>query len=179
MSFPFKLRYPALSIAFAILFVDSAVAQSTVTDPVSGYELFLGYNCVVGGVPATCGTTFSGWTGETSSRGWLQFPGTGEGAWSVRINYTGQPMFDGSVTIVGGSWRFQFKNGTSLRGTVENGIVTWPLDASSDIGCGDGVAVVNANLSVSGGTPATLSGCLHDLPKGAVIPPKVWGTFNF
>jgi len=32
----------------------------------------------------------------------------------VRINYTGQPMFDGSVTIVGGSWQFHFKNGTSL-----------------------------------------------------------------
>src|SRR6266566_4892402 len=45
------------------------------------------YNCVIRGVPATCATTFSGWTGETRSRGWLQFPGTGEGAWSVRINY--------------------------------------------------------------------------------------------
>ncbi len=39
MSFPFKLRYPALSIAFAILFVDGALAQSTVAVPVSGYEL--------------------------------------------------------------------------------------------------------------------------------------------
>jgi len=138
------------------------------------------YNCVIRGVPATCGTTFSGWTGETSSRGWLQFPGTGEGAWSVRINYTGQPMFDGSVTIVGGSWQFHFKNGTSLHGTVRSGgTVIWPSDASSDIGCGNGVAIVNANLSVFGGGLASLSGCLHDLPKGTVIPPKVWGTFNF
>jgi len=39
MSFPFKLRYAALSIATAILFVGSALAQSTVTVPVSGYEL--------------------------------------------------------------------------------------------------------------------------------------------
>jgi hypothetical protein len=178
MSFPFKLRYAALNIATAILFVGSALAQSSVTVPVSGYELFLGYNCVIRGVPATCGTTFSGWTGETSG-GWLQFPGTGEGAWSVRINYTGQPMFGGSVMIVGGSWQFHFKNGTSLHGTVDSGgTVIWP-DASSSMGCGNGVAVVNANLSVFGGGPANLSGCLHDLPKGTVIPPKVWGTFNF
>jgi len=179
MSFPFRLRYPVLSIAIAILFVGSALAQSLVTVKVSGYELFLGYNCVIGSVPATCGTTFSGWTGETSTGGWFKFPGTAQGAWSIRVNYTGQPMFDGSVTIVGGSWQFHFKNGTSLRGTVKNGIVTWPSDASSDLGCGNGVALVNANLSVSGGAPTTLSGCLHDLPKGAVIPPKVWGLFNF
>jgi hypothetical protein len=179
MSFPFKLRYPALTIAIAILFVGSALAQSTVPVPVSGYELFLGYNCVIGRAPATCGTTFSGWTGETSTGGWLKFPGTGQGAWSIRVNYTGQPMFDGSVTIVGGSWQFHFKNGASLRGTVENGIVTWPSDADHSIGCGNGVAVVNATLSVSGRAPATLSGCLHDLPKGSVIPPKVWGTFDF
>ena len=45
--------------------------------------------------------------------------------------------------------------------------------------CGVDVAVAEANLSVAGGGITSVSGCLHDLPKGSVIPPKIWGTFNF
>ena len=180
MSFRFRLHHIALSIATALLLVNASLAQpAPVVVPASGYELSIGHDCVVSGVPATCGATFTGWTGETNTGEWLKFPGTGQGAWLVLINYTGQPMFNGSVNIVGGSWLFIFKNGGIIGGTVNRGLVTWPIDADSSNGCGNGVAVINANLLRLNGKPATLTGCLHDLPKGAVIPPKVWGAFSF
>lgn len=159
--------------------VNAALAQLGVSVPASGYELSIGRNCVVGGVPATCGATFTGWTGETNTGEWLQFPGTGQGTWLVLINYIGQPMFNGSVTIVGGSWLFSLQNCGILGGTVNTGTVTWPIDDNSSTGCGTGVASISANLSRLNGKPVTLTGCLHDLPKGTVIPPRVWGVFSF
>jgi hypothetical protein len=179
MSLQSALHTLTFSIAAALLMVNAARAQPAVSVPASGYELSIGHDCVVSGVPATCGTTFTGWTGETSTGEWLKLPGTGQGTWLVLINYTGQPMFNGLVNVVGGSWLFILKNGGILGGTVTSGLVAWPIDANSSNGCGNGVAVINANLSVSHGKAATLTGCLHDLPKGSVIPPKVWGTFLF
>ena len=88
-------------------------------------------------------------------------------------------MFNGSVAIVGGTWKFLFVNGIRLHGAVNDGTVTWPPDQNTSIGCGNGVAVGTANISVVGGGVATVTGCLHDLPKGKVIPPTIWGTFNF
>lgn len=180
MSFQF-LRHPlTLSIATALLLVNAALAQpGPVVVPASGYELSIGRDCVVGGVPATCGATFTGWTGETNTGDWLKFPGTGLGTWLVLINYTGQPAFNGSVNIVGGSWLFILKNGGILGGTVNSGTVRWPIDEGSSSRCGIGVASIDAHLSRLNGKPVTLTGCLHDLPKGAVIPPKVWGAFSF
>lgn len=162
--------------AVVALLFGTAMAQGPVA--VSGYELFLGHNCVIAGTPATCGTTFSGWTGGGGTT-WVNFPGTGQGAWSIQINYIGQPMFGGSVDVVGGKWSFLFFTGTELRGKVVSGSVRWPDDETADIGCGPGVAVAEANLTVTGGGAATVNGCLHDLPAGSVIPPKVWGTFKF
>jgi hypothetical protein len=177
MTFSAKIRNLVLSTALVVALLGTALASNPV--PVSGYELFLGFNCTISGQPATCGATFSGWTGETSTGGWLAFPGTGQGAWTIRVNYTGQPAFGGSVNIVGGNWSFLFFDGTFLFGKVVNGTVTWPANQNTNIGCGDGVAVADANLTVAGGSAATVAGCLHDLPKGSVIPPKEWGTFNF
>ena len=176
MPFLLNVRNLALASALLIVFVGTALASTPV--PVSGYEIFLGYNCTIKGEAATCGATFSGWTGETSSGGWLAFPGTGQGTWSIRANYTGQPKFGGSVTLVGGSWRFLFIGGTFLHGKVVSGTVTWPPEGTPSV-CGVDVAVAEANLSVAGGSSTTVTGCLHDLPKGSVIPPKIWGTFNF
>jgi hypothetical protein len=158
-----------------LLLVSSAVAQTHV--PVSGYEVFLGSNCVFHGQPATCGATFTGWTGGGTS--WVGFPGSGLGVWSLQINYTGHPSLPGQVTVVGGNWSFLFVNGLELRGKVVSGTVTWPDEGSA--GCG---GVVNAGwaqaiLTVNGGANATVSGCLHDIPAGTVIPPTVWGFFNF
>jgi hypothetical protein len=178
MLFPLNTRHLLLPIALLVLLFGTAAAQAQV--PVSGYEIFLGHNCVINGTPATCGATFSGWTGETASGGWLQFPGTGQGVWSIQVNYTGQPMFNGSpVTIVGGKWSFLFINGIELRGKVVSGTVTWPPDATASIGCGDGVAVAQASLTVARGGSASVAGCLHDLPAGTVIPPQIWGMFSF
>ncbi|MGA8152993.1 MAG: hypothetical protein WB952_18725 [Terriglobales bacterium] len=177
MTFRFNAHNLFLSSALLLLCAAGAVAQTTV--PVSGYEIFLGTNCVIGGEPATCKATFTGWTGTTKKGHWSPFPGTGQGIWSIQVNYTGQPMFNGSVTIVGGKWNFIFTKGVLLHGAVNSGTVTWPLDKNTSIGCGDGVAVGVASISVAGGGNATVTGCLHDLPKGSVIPPKIWGTFNF
>jgi len=177
MPFSLTIRSFVLASALLLMLVSTALAAAPV--PVSGYEIFLGDNCVIKGTPATCGATFTGWTGVTGSGGWLPFPGTRGGAWSLQVNYTGQPMFNGSVTIVGGKWSFFFFDGTVLYGKVISGTVTWPADANTSIGCGDGVAVGEASLTLAGAGDASLTGCLHDLPKGAVIPPTVWGSFNF
>ena len=177
MPFLLNVRNLALASALLIVLVGTALASP---QPVSGYEIFLGYNCVINGEAATCGATFSGWTGGTGQKsgGWVPFPGTEQGTWSIRANYTGQPAFGNSVHIVGGTWSFLFFNGTFLHGKVVSGRVTWPQEGTSSV-CGLDVAVAEAHLSVAGGSPATVTGCLHDLPKGSVIPPKIWGTFNF
>jgi hypothetical protein len=183
MQSSFHVRSVIFSSVLLLMLFGTAGAQIVV--PVSGYEIYLGHNCTVAGAPATCGATFTGWTGVTSSSGWLAFPGTGKGVWSVQINYTGHPAFGGStpqVTIVGGKWSFLFVNGLELRGKVISGTVTWPADQNSEVAgsnCGDGVAVAQANMSLVGGKSATIAGCLHDIPAGIVIPPKEWGAFTF
>jgi hypothetical protein len=176
-----NLRNLTLTVIMVMLGFDLGWGQTTQV-PVSGYELFTGHNCVIGSQPATCGATFSGWTGETSQEGWLAFPGTELGGWSIKANYIGKPAFGDSVTLVGGTWIFFLKNGGFLHGTITSGMVTWPSASDSPVlnsNCGDGVATVAATLSVAGGHPALLAGCLHDLPAGTVIPPKVWGEFIF
>jgi len=176
--FPLIARILFLAVASLPFLCRSAAAQHLT--PVSGYEIYLGRNCTIAGLPATCGTTFTGWTGIQSTGGFLPFPGTAQGFWSLRINYIGQPAFGGSVNVVGGNWSFLFFNGTSKHGTVLNGSVTWPADANSTIsGCNAGEAIAQANITVSGGTPTAVVGCLHDLPAGTVIPPTVWGAFLF
>jgi hypothetical protein len=170
-------RNLVLRSALLALLCGAAAAQVQV--PVSGYEIYLGHNCRVAGVSGTCGATFTGWTGVTADGGWVGFPGSGQGVWSIQINYTGKPAFGGSVNIVGGRWSFLFFNGLDLHGKVVSGTVTWPADANTSIGCGNGVAVGQASLTVAGGRPATVTGCLHDLPAGKVIPPTIWGVFNF
>ena len=175
MRFPLLSRF--LPIAAACLMFCGVAAAQNLT-PVSGYEIYLGRNCLIGGAAATCGTTFTGWTGIKPNGGFLPFPGTGKGFWSLQINYLGQPAFGGSVNVVGGNWSLFFLNGTSKHGTVLNGTVTWPADAGSTYGgCLPGEALAQANITVAGGLPTIVAGCLHDLPAGSVIPPTVWGAF--
>jgi hypothetical protein len=142
---------------------------------VSGYETFLGIECTLRGQPSACGVTFSGWIGGDGQvpDGWEPFPGDFQGLWQARINYTGQAGFGNTVDIVGGRWDIFFLDGHSLSGPVKNGgTVQWPFDEFDDIGCGAGVAVVEA--LIAGGGAATFKGCLHDMPAGTVIP-MVWG----
>jgi hypothetical protein len=186
MSFSLVIRNLMLVAVSLVATIATAAAQIVV--PVSGYEIYLGHSCTVAGAPAlsaTCGATFTGWTGETINGGWLAFPGTGKGVWSIQINYIGHPAFGGTtpqVTVVGGQWSFLFVNGLILSGKVVNGTVTWPVDQYSSVegfSCGPGVAVAQANLTLVGGKSASVSGCLHDIPAGTVIPPKEWGAFTF
>lgn len=170
-----------IRLSIMVSFALCTVASAQNLTPVSGYEIFLGRNCKIAGQAGTCGTTFSGWTGiQQPDGGFLPFPGTGQGVWSLQINYFGQPAFNSSVTVVGGNWRFQFLDGTRKHGTVLSGSVTWPADANSTVsGCKTGEALAQANISVAGGSPTAVVGCLHDLPAGTVIPPTVWGAFLF
>jgi hypothetical protein len=180
MPSPFSRRNLILIGALFLLPASAVMAQISV--PVSGYEIYLGHNCTIAGSAATCGATFTGWTGESNTGGWLAFPGTGKGVWSIQINYTGHPAFGGTmpqVKVVGGKWSFLFVNGLELRGKVVNGTVTWPPGPNASIGCGNGVAVAQANLTLVGGKYATIAGCLHDIPAGTVIPPQEWGVFTF
>lgn len=158
-------------------------AQGLNIVPVSGYEVYLGSNCKIASQAATCGATFTGWTGVVlPGGGWLPFPGTAQGAWLLQVNYLGKPAFGGSVHIIGGKWAFFYLNGTSLIGKVESGTVTWPADANATVpesGCKAGEALAQAVLSIPGVTGAQLTGCLHDLPAGSVIPPTVWGAFSY
>jgi hypothetical protein len=39
------------------------------------------------------------------------------------------------------------------------------------------VAKVHALFRTKQDAPASFVGCLHDLPAGSVVPPKIWGTF--
>jgi hypothetical protein len=173
-----------LAIA-SFLFCSSAAAQNST--PVSGYEIYLGHNCRITGHVGTCGTTFTGWTGiqPTDTGGFLPFPGTGQGVWSLQINYLGQPAFGGTtpqVNVVGGKWSFLYRNGTTKQGTVLNGSVTWPADETSTVPnsfCHAGEALAQTNITITGGQPTVVVGCLHDLPPGSAIPPTVWGFFGF
>ncbi len=153
---------------------------------ISGYEIFLGVDCQVDSQPAKCNDTFAGWTGGKGPvpDGWVPYSrrerGVNEGSWAVSLNYTGTPGFGSSVTIIGGTWWLKFKDGHVFSGTVTGGSVQWPGE-NQNIGCGTNVAKVSATITVI--TPAsasgTFTGCLHDLPAGTVIPPKVWGTVTF
>jgi hypothetical protein len=171
-----------LSAIPAVLLCGAAAAQGVT--PVSGYEIYLGRNCMIGEEAGTCGTTFTGWTGIKPAGGWLPFPGSGKGVWSLQINYTGQPAFGGDtpqVTVKSGSYSFLFFNGIFKHGSVLSGSVTWPIDDSHSVPstiCGTGEAFAQATITVPGGQSAIV-GCLHDLPAGTVIPPTVWGAFDF
>lgn len=142
----------------------------------SGYEFLLGSPCPGG--TGTCGVSFLGWTGGkgAEANGWQAFAGNNQALWQSTVNYSGSPAFDASVTVTGGVFNLLSKHGQSIEGAVSSGTVTWPADANTDIGCGAGVATVNLSLLTGPGGPTNFQGCLHDLPAGSIIPPKIWGT---
>ena len=78
------MRSPLITTSLLASLALCAVASAQSFTPVSGYEIFLGRNCTLGGQAGTCGTTFTGWTGIKPTGGFLPFPGTGKGFWSRR-----------------------------------------------------------------------------------------------
>jgi hypothetical protein len=147
---------------------------------ISGYEFQLGTPCTINSQPGKCGVEFGGWTGGSGQvdGGWTPFPGTRKGLWEASIDYTGSPDFDSHVDVQSGTFDVLFKNRKTISGTVTGGIVTWPDTATGDRGCGAGVATVELSLTTGGSGPTSFLGCLHDLPAGTVIPPKIWGTLE-
>jgi hypothetical protein len=164
----------ALSIVPALAALESAVN-------VSGYEFLLGTDCTIDGQPATCGVHFGGWTGGGGqlANGWTPFPGDGHGLWKATVDYTGKAAFGAEVDVARGLFDLLFTDGKTVRGRVRGGKVTWPA-AGQGIGCGTDVAKVTLRVRYRVGATGigSFCGCLHDLPAGSVIPPKIWGTLE-
>ena len=176
------LRLPIIAgllmLALAWKFAPGVKAQASTN--LSAYEFLLGKNCTINGEAGKCGVAFGGWTGGGGAipNGWTPFPGNKQGLWSADINYTGSPDFGASVTVQSGSFDLFVKGQSPVAGTVTGGEVEWPPSASEDIGCGEGVAVVGVNVTTKSAGSLFFQGCLHDLPAGSVIPPKIWGTLG-
>ena len=158
-------------------------ANPPLPDNISGYEFLLGTNCMIAGQSGTCGVQFGGWTGGNGPvpNGWTPFPGTGQGLWKASVSYTGAAGFGNTVSLISGSFDVLYTNGKTISGTVIGGTVTWPSEGDPNgLGCGIDVAKVHADLTFKPGPKGvgSFEGCLHDLPAGTIIPPKIWGTLQ-
>jgi hypothetical protein len=169
--------YVATATTALTLSITGAVAD-LLPARVSGYEYFIGTSCTIDGQPATCDVQFAGWTGGAGQmpNGWRTFPGNGQGLWTASIDYRGKAKFAGQVTLLGGNFQLLFTDGKAVLGRVTGGTITWPVRGQSTI-CGLNVAVVSMNVRYRTGATGTglFQGCLHDLPAGSIIPPKIWG----
>jgi hypothetical protein len=177
-----RLRLFAIAAAasMALALGIAAVPPPTTSVNLSGYEYMLGTSCTIQSQPGKCNVSFGGWTQDNSVTGWTTFPGNGQGLWKASVNYTGSPAFGGHVDVQSGSFDLMFTRGGRISGKVKDGTVMWPSSATADdYGCGAGVAKVYLDLTIRGAGPSSFTGCLHDLPAGSVIPPKIWGTLNY
>jgi hypothetical protein len=169
--------------ATAALAVSIVVASAALRSPVtvSGYEYLLETDCTIDGQPGTCGVRFGGWTGGGGqvAKGWTPFPGDEQGLWKATVDYTGKAAFGRQVNVVAGRFDLLFTNGRTVSGKVTGGEVTWPSTGQSTI-CGTEVAVISVHLRYRAGATGkgAFKGCLHDLPVGTIIPPKVWDTLK-
>ena len=175
----------------------------------AGREIFLAGRELSPGIEkngTTYGVLFAGWT--VGDAGWAPVLGSNGGSWMATINRKGTAGFESCVVITGGKWSVQQSDGPTYWGRVlpgtacapdpvsdpdsylKWGSVTWPIDPYSDIGCGTGVAVVRAEISLGfpWGRPwksaGTIEGCLDDqewLVSGDSfrLPPRIWGTMTF
>lgn len=173
------LSVTAIAILFAagIAFTFASAVHAGRSVNLSGYEFLLGSSCTFpDGSTGKCGVEFGGWTGGTGPvpTGWTPFPGNRQGLWDAEINYAGAPDWNATVNLKGGSFDVLFKTGRNISGVIDGGTVTWPAqDDPVGLGCGPQVARVDVTLN-----NGTFTGCLHDLPAGSVIPPKIWGTLQ-
>jgi hypothetical protein len=120
------------------------------------------------------------WTGGggQTANGWTRFPGTRQGLWTGIVSYIGRPQFGGQVDVVSGSFDLLFTDGTVVSGNVTGGNVAWPTREGEATLCGTDGATVTINIAFTHGASGLFTGCLHDLPAGTVIPPKIWGTLE-
>jgi hypothetical protein len=163
--------YSLLLNFVALLFISEiALAHGDHQTDFSGYEIFLG-------IPVddiTEGATFACWTHVASDQ-WLSPADSNGGLCGARIDYQGTAGIGNSVNIIGGTWLWQQPHGKIHSGRVLDGQVVWPDILGRDIGCGPGIGVITANISLRG-NPADagdIVGCLDD--THGLIPPRVWG----
>jgi type 1 fimbria pilin len=179
------MKFGCFAIAGAAMALAWGGAASAASAPlpadVSGYELFLGSPCTINTQSGTCDIAFSGWTGGggQTANGWTRFPGTRQGLWTGIVSYIGRPQFGGQVDVVSGSFDLLFTDGTVVSGNITGGNVAWPQEGETTA-CGTDVATVTISIAFTHGVVAggSFIGCLHDLPAGTVIPPKIWGTLE-
>jgi hypothetical protein len=145
----------------------------------SGIEFFPGLPCGTVSQHLKCGAHFVGWSGGSghAPNGWVPFPGDEKALWQANVNFQGEVAFGSTVNLTKGRLELLLRREEILSEIVTNGTVVWPPSATSELGCGEGVAKVVAFFKTKHGAPASFVGCLHDLPAGSVIPPKIWGTF--
>jgi hypothetical protein len=170
-------HYAVVAAGVCALSIGAASAHD-LPQRVSGYEYFIGVPCTIDGQSATCDVQFAGWTGGGGQvpNGWRALPGNGQGLWTATIDYRGRPRFGGQIVLLNGHFNLSFTDGHVVSGRVTGGTITWPLRGQSSI-CGTEVAVVSMNVRYRVGPTdrGVFKGCLHDLPAGSVIPPKIWG----
>jgi len=89
---------------------------------------------------------FAGWTLDAPV--WSPITASTGGAWTANIRREGEAGSADGVTITGGNWTLQRPDGSTRWGRVLEGYVEWPYDADDYIGCGYGVAQVEAYVSL-------------------------------
>jgi hypothetical protein len=152
---------------------NAEATQPLVPTGVSGYEVFPGIHKARSSV--TSGASFGGWTNAPLAKAWVPRSRSTGGYWGVTVNYRGTPGLGRSVTILPDGYWFLQGGGAALAGEVQSGVVVWPANLETDIGCGAGVATVVAALAIAGGGSLALNGCLNDTHLSTVFPPEVWG----
>ncbi len=174
-----KIGHYAVTATTALALSIVAASADLLPERVSGYEYFIGIPCTIDGQAATCDVQFAGWTGSGGqvADGWREFPGNGQGTRTAIIDYKGKPKFGGQLQLLDGNFNLLFADGQSVLGRVTGGTITWPAAGQSSI-CGLEVAVVSMNVRYRRGATGRglFRGCLHDLPAGSVIPPKIWAS---
>jgi hypothetical protein len=167
---------PSNGDAFATKIASTIAARLNL----SGVELLAGHPCPIGGENGTCGVHSVGWSGGSGHvpNGWVALPGDGRALWEAAIGFQGDVAFGKTINLLkGGRLELLLKKNKLLSEMVTEGTVVWPPSVMRDLGCGEGVAKVTAFFKTKQDAPASFVGCLHDLPAGSVIPPKIWGTF--
>jgi hypothetical protein len=166
-------------LGFENAFVTKIASTIAARINLSGIEFFPGLPCGTIQEHLKCGAHFVGWSGGSghAPNGWVPFPGDEKALWQANVNFQGEVAFGSTVNLLKGKLELLLRSEEILSEIVTNGTVVWPPSATSQLGCGEGVAKVITFFKTKHGGPGSFVGCLHDLPAGSVIPPKIWGTF--
>jgi len=182
-----KLFTAVVMTAFLAL---PAVSGAETEVQIGGRELSPGVS--VGDV--VYGVLGAGWCVDPESvdeYGWAPITESNGGQWVATVRRVGEAAFGSTATIVGGYYSLQLPDGKTLAGRFrDGGLVEWPPDEEQSLGCGPGVAVVDAELTLSlpwglpWRTAGRFEGCLDDQEwleesDALRLPPRIFGTMIF